>query len=267
MVSRSVAEASPSGTNVGEPVAASDRDKDRLTYSLSGADAALFDIVESSGQITVGAGTVLDYETKNTYSVAISASDRFRASDMATVTISVTNVEEPGSVGLSSAEPEVGIELTAALTDPDGEVAGASWQWQRSADGTTWTDIAGATAPTYTPTEADAGMWLRANVTYSDQAGSGITLEGTAVAVPAAPTVVPTAIPTRAPTVAPTAVPTQAPTVAPTAVPTPTPTVVPTAVPTPPDEGEIPGWLIALVITGGALLAIVIAIVVRNRSR
>ena len=319
MVSRSVAEASPSGTNVGEPVAAYDPDNDRVTYSLSGADAALFDIVDSSGQITVGAETVLDYETKNTYSVAISARDRVGDSDMATVTISVTNVEEPGSVSLSSAEPEVGVELTAALTDPDGGVTGASWQWQRSADGATWTDIVGATAPTYTPTGADAGMWLRANVTYSDRAGSGITLEGTAVAAPAVPTVVPTvvptavptqaptvvptavptpaptvaptavstpaptvvptavptraptvaptAVPTRAPTVVPTAVPTPAPTVAPTAVPTPAPTVVPTAVPTPPDEGGIPGWLIVLVITGGALLAIVIAIIVRNRSR
>ena len=190
MVSRSVAELSPSGTNVGEPVMADDFDRDTLAYTLSGADAALFNIDGSTGQITVGAGTVLDYETKNTYSVTIRASDPSRASDTATVTISVTNVEEPGSVSLSPAEPEVGVELTAVLTDPDGGVTGASWQWQRSADGTTWTDIAGATAPTYTPTEADAGMWLRANVTYSDRAVSDITLEGTAVAVPAAPTTV-----------------------------------------------------------------------------
>ena len=45
--------------------------------------------------------------------------------------------------------------------------------------------------------------------------------------------------------------------------------VAPTAVPTQPDEGGTPGWLIALlvIIIGGALLAIVIALIVRNRSR
>jgi hypothetical protein len=44
--------------------------------------------------------------------------------------------------------------------------------------------------------------------------------------------------------------------------------VAPTAVPTQPDEGGTPGWLIALVIIiVGALLAIVIALIVRNRSR
>ena len=230
---RSIAEGSPSGTNVGGRIAATDRDNDLITYSLVGTDAESFTVDSKTGQIAVGAELVLDYETKDTYSVVIRAADPSGASGRATVTISVTNVEEPGSVSLSSAEPEVGVELTAALTDPDGGVTVASWQWQRSADGTTWTDVAGATAPTYTPTEADAGVWLRANVTYSDRAGSGITLEGMAVAVPAAPTVVPTAVPTPAPTVAPTAVPTPAPTVAPTAVPTPAPTVAPTAVPTP----------------------------------
>ena len=47
------------------------------------------------------------------------------------------------------------------------------------------------------------------------------------------------------------------------------PAVAPTAVPTQPDEGGTPGWLIALlvIIIGGALLAIVIALIVRNRSR
>ena len=349
---RSIAEGSPSGTNVGGRIAATDPENDLITYSLVGTDAESFTVDSKTGQIAVGAELVLDHETKDTYSVVIRAADPSGATGRATVTISVTNVDEAGTVTLSSAEPEVSVELTAALTDPDGGVTGASWQWQRSADGTTWTDVAGATAPTYTPTEADAGMRLRANVTYSDRVGSGITLEGTAVAVPAAPTVMPTAVPTPAPTVAPTAVPTPAPTVAPTAVPTPAPTVArpavptpaptvaptavptpaptvaptavptpaptvaptavptpaptvaptavptpaptvaptavptqaptvaptavptqaptvaPTAVPTPTDEGGTPGWLIALVIIiGGALLAIVIAIIVRNRSR
>ena len=237
---RSIAEGSPSGTNVGGRIAATDRDNDVITYSLVGTDAESFTVDSETGQIAVGAELVLDHETKDTYSVVIRAADPSGATDRATVTISVTNVDEAGTVTLSSTQPEVGVELTAALTDPDGGVTVASWQWQRSADGTMWTDVDGATAPTYTPTEADAGMRLRVTVTYSDRAGSGITLEGTAVAVPVAPTatptqtptVAPTAVPTQVPTVAPTAVPTQVPTVAPTAVPTQAPTVAPTAVPT-----------------------------------
>ena len=237
---RSIAEGSPSGTNVGGRIAATDRDNDVITYSLVGTDAESFTVDSETGQIAVGAELVLDHETKDTYSVVIRAADPSGATDRATVTISVTNVDEAGTVTLSSTQPEVGVELTAALTDPDGGVTVASWQWQRSADGTTWTDVDGATAATYTPTEADAGMRLRVTVTYSDRAGSGITLEGTAVAVPVAPTatptqtptVAPTAVPTQVPTVAPTAVPTQVPTVAPTAVPTQAPTAAPTAVPT-----------------------------------
>ncbi len=196
---RSIAEGSPSGTNVGGRIAATDPENDLITYSLVGTDAESFTVDSKTGQIAVGAELVLDYETKDTYSVVIRAADPSGATGRATVTISVTNVDEAGTVTLSSTQPKVGIELTAALTDPDGGVTVASWQWQRSADGTTWTDVAGATAPTYTPTEADAGMRLRANVTYSDRVGSGITLEGTAVAVPVAPTPTPTQTPTPEP--------------------------------------------------------------------
>ena len=42
----------------------------------------------------------LDYETKDTYSVTVTATDPDSASDMITVTITVTNVDEPGMVTL-----------------------------------------------------------------------------------------------------------------------------------------------------------------------
>ena len=50
---------------MGAPVAASDAD----SYALSGDDAASFAIDVSSGQITVGANTELDHETKDSYTV------------------------------------------------------------------------------------------------------------------------------------------------------------------------------------------------------
>ena len=65
---------------------------------------------------------------------------------------------------------------------------GASWQWQRSPDGTTWTDITGATSESYAPTASDGGMVLRASVNYDDAFGTGVSLSATATqAVPAPP--------------------------------------------------------------------------------
>ena len=49
------------------------------------------------------------------------------------------------------------------------------WQWARSEDRTTWTDIEGATSPRRSPVPADEGMYLRATVTYSDKFGPGKT--------------------------------------------------------------------------------------------
>ena len=89
---RSVPENSPPGIGVGEPVAATDADNDALTYGISGTDAGLFGIDRVSGQITVGTGAVLDYETRSSYAVTVTATDPSGASDTVTVAITVTNV-------------------------------------------------------------------------------------------------------------------------------------------------------------------------------
>ena len=49
---RAIAEDAAPGTNIGEPVAATDPDDDTLTYSLGGDDAASFAIDPSTGQLT-----------------------------------------------------------------------------------------------------------------------------------------------------------------------------------------------------------------------
>ena len=71
--SRSVAENTPAGQNVGISVSATDADDDALTYSLGGTNASSFDIVSTTGQIQTK--DALDYETKNRYSVTVSVSD------------------------------------------------------------------------------------------------------------------------------------------------------------------------------------------------
>ena len=69
-------------------------DDANLTYSLENRDYRLFEIDPGSGQITVGAGTTLDFETKSSYVFTVRVKDASNAPDTVTVNITVTNVEE-----------------------------------------------------------------------------------------------------------------------------------------------------------------------------
>ena len=90
---RSVAEHTDSGTNIGAAVAATDANNDTLTYSLGGTDADSFGIVSTTGQLQTSAE--LDYETKTSYSVTVSVSDSNGGSDSINVTINVTDANDP----------------------------------------------------------------------------------------------------------------------------------------------------------------------------
>ena len=172
MEQREIAENTAAGEDIGDPVAATDGDDDTLTYALGGADMADFDIDTATGQLSTK--TELDHETKDTYTVTVTATDGNGGSDEVTVTVMVTNVDEEGTVTLSMDMPQVGAEITASLTDPDGGVTGDTWQWASSdaMDGA-YTDIDGATDASYTPVADDENMYLRATVTYTDGEGSG----------------------------------------------------------------------------------------------
>ena len=89
---RFVPEDSPVGTAIGGPVSATDPDGDTLDYTLGGADTGSFTIDGSSGQISTA--VVLDYETKNSYSVTVTATDSGSLTDTIAVTINVTEVVE-----------------------------------------------------------------------------------------------------------------------------------------------------------------------------
>ena len=88
---RSVAENTPSGQDIGDPVAATDPDNDPLAYTLGGVDATAFSIDSSTGQLQTK--SALDYETKNAYSVVITVSDG-TLTDTIAVAINVTDVDE-----------------------------------------------------------------------------------------------------------------------------------------------------------------------------
>ena len=86
---RSVAENTPAGEHVGAPVEATDVDNDTLTYTLGGDDMASFTIDSATGQLMTMAA--LDFETKTSYSVTVTASDGEEEGTVM-VTIMVTNV-------------------------------------------------------------------------------------------------------------------------------------------------------------------------------
>ena len=107
------------------------------------------------------------------------------------VDVTVTDADDPGVIKLSSQSPQVGVPLTAALTDPDGGLTGVRWQWQAHApDATEWqplssTSSAGAQSR-FTPQAAQVGRALRAVVTgYGDRFGPGKSAQSEAtLAVP-----------------------------------------------------------------------------------
>jgi Domain of unknown function (DUF4347)/Domain of unknown function (DUF4082) len=74
--------------------------------------------------------------------------------------------------------------LTANVTDADG-LTGVTinYQWQQSADGTTWTNISGATSKTLTLGQAQVNQRVRANAIYTDVLGSSENILSAATAV------------------------------------------------------------------------------------
>ena len=172
-LTRTVPENSDAGENVGTPVAATDADSDELVYSLGGTDAAYFDIVSTSGQIQTRTSVNYDYETKPAYSVTVTADDGKGGTATIAVTISVTNLDEDGTITFSTDPPSVGTALTATLTDPDGGVTGETWEWESSPNGTDqWNTISGADTNSYTPVAADVGRYLQVTWKYTDSEGS-----------------------------------------------------------------------------------------------
>ena len=149
-----------------------DQDGDAIKWSLSGPDDDRFTI--DGGVLSFREPP--DHEDPqsaqggNVYRVTIEASG-----GMHDVAVTVTDVDEAGTVSIDRPQPQVDRPLGAGLSDEDDGVAAERWQWARSEDGTTWTDIEGATSPRRRPAPGDVGMYLRATVTYSDRFGSGKT--------------------------------------------------------------------------------------------
>ena len=163
---REVAENTASGENIGDPVRATDDEGDALTYSMSGADAAPLTIGRTSGQIRTK--DALDYETKSSYTVTVTAADPAGLSDTATVTITVTDVDEDpvvsGNAAVDYAENGAGMVATYAATDPENvDIA-----WSLSGDDADDFEISGAGMLTFmSPPDFENPMDANADNIYS----------------------------------------------------------------------------------------------------
>ena len=158
----------PEGTAVKWSLAVVDPVDDAGDFSISGG--ALSFKKSPNYEAATGGGPATE-NMSNTYSVTVVATDATRRASSKVVTVNVTNVDEPGTVKLTTLAPRAGIGLTASVSDPDGPalLTGPVWQWAKSRNGTSsWGDIDKAKSATYTPADVDAGYYLRATVTYKD---------------------------------------------------------------------------------------------------
>ncbi len=177
----SVAEDAALGHTVGH-LDITDLDDDSLFFEYRASSASPFQLVLSDIKVSNEKG--LDYEGTDSYEGRIRIRDNKDESgqwdlswdDELTFTIQVTNVEEAGKLTLSSANPQVDIEIGATLTDPDGvELADGNqvnWVVERSTDSDSWTEISdtdsASTTHSYTPVSDDAEKTLRFKATYKD---------------------------------------------------------------------------------------------------
>ena len=178
-------------TAAGTVVAADHDSGDEVAYTITGGgDASEFEIGETTGVLTfarppnyespadVASMDPLNDAENNEHIVTVTATggtaDRALTAEQ-TITVTVRNVEEAGTVSFS----QVGAAIRAKLSDPDGGVNGASWQWARSLDRSTgWVNISSATSAVYTPSSDDQEKYLRATVSYDDGHGSGKQAQG-----------------------------------------------------------------------------------------
>ena len=189
------------GTYVATDVDEGDRtdqnavDTTKVKLSLGGEDAGAFKLDADDGELRFAASpdyeSPVDTDGNSVYKVSIIATDDDDATGKRDVTVTVSNIDEPGKVELSNIQPAIGRPVVATLTDPDGGENNLMWQWHSGQSLTgTYTPIEDATTDTYTPKAtvpaveddpetptidesaaeipSDEGIYLQATVTYRD---------------------------------------------------------------------------------------------------
>ena len=125
-------------TTVGTLAACGNPHRASLTYSVGGADAAafneVFDLQANKGEIAVKIGASIDYERgPRSYSLTATVTDADDSSEV-TIPLSITvlNVDDPGTIRLSTTDPGVGRQVSFSLSDPDGNPRIYRIEWSRA---------------------------------------------------------------------------------------------------------------------------------------
>ena len=175
-------------------VAATDQDAGAtLTYSLTGTDAARFNINATTGAITFKSSPNYEAPTdagaNNVYDVTVRASDGVNTTSKA-VAITVTNVNEAPTITSAAtksfAENATGTVYTATATDPD---AGTTLTYSISGADASLFDINGTTgvvtfksSPNF-EVRADAGANNVYDITVGASDGTNTTTKAVAITV------------------------------------------------------------------------------------
>ena len=113
----------PGVVDIGPPVAAV-AGSGTVTYTLGGTDAAMFDLVSSTGQLRTKTGVTYDADEKSTRTVTVTATDT-DGSTVTTVEIAIENIDEPpeftGPRNITVNEGHTGTVARYTKSDPEGE--------------------------------------------------------------------------------------------------------------------------------------------------
>ena len=144
---REAPEDTAAGQIFGDPVAAKDLNDDALTYSLSGPDAASFEIDANTGQLRLASNAQLDFEAKPTHRFTVQVADSVDQNgdpdndaidDTINVVVNVTDVNEApvvtGDASPSIAENESTPVATYTGADPEHDTL----TWSVSNDNDFW---------------------------------------------------------------------------------------------------------------------------------
>ncbi|MBC8488996.1 MAG: cadherin domain-containing protein [Bacteroidetes bacterium] len=107
-------ENSPSGQQAGTIIATDPDNGQTLTYTITaGNTSGAFQIGSTSGVITVANSSALDYETNPVFSLTVEVQDNGQGNltDQATVTVNLTDVNEPPVISEQSFNVDVNSEL------------------------------------------------------------------------------------------------------------------------------------------------------------
>ncbi|MGC9036977.1 MAG: cadherin domain-containing protein, partial [Verrucomicrobiia bacterium] len=122
----SVAENSANGTVVGTVIASDEDSGQTLTYSITAGNTnTTFAINPSTGQITVNDGQLLDHETVPVWQLTVQVTDNGTPvkSNTATITINITDVNEPPTANPQNVTTPEDTALPITLTGTDPENA------------------------------------------------------------------------------------------------------------------------------------------------